>query len=443
MLKNYEKPSVKSDSNCSGIWVTDVSFADMGSVTPLVDHNTRFLNNSTSFCNSLKAIKSVKQSYTPNSELQSMMEIFRQMVNYCIRIGLEDNVSTLKKLSMLSYHQLKQYDILSSYKLNAISQACGRLSQMKQSIKRSRKTKSPFVRKLYLVNCYGFKVNGCLLSIPYKRNQHINILLNSHTTEVLSDPALKVRSFSITLNGFSMSVSKEVDEIECTNTVGVDRNLRNVTVGNWQQVAFYKTSKLLSIKENTSHVMSAFRRNDARIRRRLASKLGNRRANRIRQFIHKISKDIVQNAKKTRSMIIFEDLKGVRKLYRKGNGQGRKYRRKLNSWSFFELQRQVQYKASWEGIPVRFVNPRRTSILCPRCGKRTQESREHRRKLWCINCMRLMDRDVVASLNIAYKGWTRFIYPRGGTGEAMVPEPGSCQPAIRIVDVPKLLQPKR
>jgi putative transposase len=30
-----------------------------------------------------------------------------------------------------------------------------------------------------------------------------------------------------------------------------------------------------------------------------------------------------------------------------------------------------------------------------------------------------MDRDVVASMNIAYKGWTRFCHPRGLPSEAM------------------------
>ncbi len=32
--------------------------------------------------------------------------------------------------------------------------------------------------------------------------------------------------------------------------------------------------------------------------------------------------------------------------------------------------------------------------------------------------MKSMDRDVVASLNIAYKGWARFTHPRGNTNEA-------------------------
>ncbi|MDE1764012.1 MAG: transposase [Thaumarchaeota archaeon] len=107
---------------------------------------------------------------------------------------------------------------------------------------------------------------------------------------------------------------------------------------------------------------------------------------------------------------------GNKKLYKKGNGQGNKYRRKLNSWSFYELQRQIEYKARWEGIPVNFVDPKRTSQLCPICGGKCQEDKFRLRKLWCINCKRSMDRDVVAALNISYKGWSRFCHPRGLSG---------------------------
>ncbi|MDE1876875.1 MAG: hypothetical protein KGH86_08660 [Thaumarchaeota archaeon] len=88
-------------------------------------------------------MKSIAQSYQPTRELLSMMETFRQMVNHCIRIGIENNCSTMKKLSTLSYKQLAEYDIMSYYKLAAISSACGRLAQMKRDIKKGRKPKSP------------------------------------------------------------------------------------------------------------------------------------------------------------------------------------------------------------------------------------------------------------------------------------------------------------
>jgi putative transposase len=288
---------------------------------------------------------------------------------------------------------------------------------MKREIKKGKKTKLPIVQKTYLVSCYGFKVNGMLLSFPIGDNRYTNILLNSHTASRLSEKGIKPRSFTITPNSLSISIRKDVKEIIPLNTIGIDRNLRNVTISTPSQNIMYKTNKLFSIKENTSHVIASFKRFDIRVKKRFQKRLGNRRTRRIQQYLHIISKDIVKRAVETSSMIVLEDLKGIRKLYRKGNGQGNKYRRKLNSWSFYELQRQIQYKSAWEGIPVRFVNPKCTSQLCPICGDRLQEDKFNRRKLLCNNCKKSMNRDVVASLNISYKGWLRFIHPRGDTGE--------------------------
>lgn len=68
--------------------------------------------------------------------------------------------------------------------------------------------------------------------------------------------------------------------------------------------------------------------------------------------------------------IILEDLKGIRKLYRKGNGQGSEHRAKMNSWSFYELQRQIEYKARWLGLPVKYVKANGTSSKWRHMGQK-------------------------------------------------------------------------
>lgn len=206
-------------------------------------------------------VKSIKQSYN-NHDLLPMMETFREMVNHCIRIGLENNTSTLKKLSLLSYHSLDEYQIQSYYKLTAISSACGRLAQMKRSIMEGKTPKSPFVSRPYLVSCYGFKVNGMLFSFPASNRNYIHIPLNNHTQNILKDKSLKVRSFVITPGSISLCIQKEVNQIIPENVIGIDRNLRNVTISTNTGSIIYKTGKLLSIKENTSHVMASFKRYD-------------------------------------------------------------------------------------------------------------------------------------------------------------------------------------
>jgi len=59
------------------------------------------------------------------------METFRKLVNDCIRIGLENDVSSMKHLSKLSYPSLSRYDVISYYKLHAISKAAGILASRK------------------------------------------------------------------------------------------------------------------------------------------------------------------------------------------------------------------------------------------------------------------------------------------------------------------------
>jgi putative transposase len=208
----------------------------------------------------------------------------------------------------------------------------------------------------------------------------------------------------------------------------------------------YDISNAVKITDTTKSIMSSFKRNDFRIRKKLYLKYGARRKNRINQLLHKVSKDIVQYATRNRCVIVFEDIRHIRKLYQKGNGQGRKYRGKMNDWSFAEIKRQIDYKAKWQGISIIQLSKsetRGTSTLCPVCGKRLQEQRTSR-ELWCESCQRWLDRDIVAVMNQSLRGLSTFDSSKGDAREAMVQESGSdfmkakLIPSILKVDASKL-----
>ena len=154
---------------------------------------------------------------------------------------------------------------------------------------------------------------------------------------------------------------------------------------------------------------------DKRISKRLYGKYGAREKNRTVQAIHLVTKQIVQRAKENRLGIVMESLKGIRKLYRKGNGQGPSFRGRMNSWTFREVQRQVEYKARWEGVPVTYVSPRGTSRKCPDCDSSLFALEG--RKLLCPSCNKTEDRDVIASRNIMMAAPVRAARPPGGSGE--------------------------
>jgi len=72
----------------------------------------------------LLSIKSVRQKHQASDDLLRLLDEFRRMVNVCIAIGIEENISSRKTLSLASYHRLSR-DILGYYRLGAIGIATG------------------------------------------------------------------------------------------------------------------------------------------------------------------------------------------------------------------------------------------------------------------------------------------------------------------------------
>lgn len=76
----------------------------------------------------------------------------------------------------------------------------------------------------------------------------------------------------------------------------------------------------------------------------------------------------------------------------------------LKSWSYFDLQTKIKYKAEERGIIVIFINPAYTSLRCSRCGQIHQENRDgkhNQAKFECQICGTKANADENAAKNIA------------------------------------------
>ncbi len=104
----------------------------------------------------------------------------------------------------------------------------------------------------------------------------------------------------------------------------------------------------------------------------------------------------------------------------------------MNSWSVYELQRQIEYKVRWLGLPVNYIKPGGTSSVC---GMWVKASTEEHRMMSCSTCKGVVDRDVNAARNILLRG-TQAVQD-GTVGEAVMAEPGKSQPVICRVDAVK------
>jgi putative transposase len=275
----------------------------------------------------MQAIKSVKQVFQPDESLLSLMETFRQMVDERIRIGLDSDKTAMKALCKLCCPKLKIFAVDSRYRLCAISRAAGILKNHRKLLKRHQ-VKTPHCARPMLTTCYGIRIEDGLLTLPAK----VKIPLNSHTVNVVSEPGLDLRSVTFNTTPLSIAFARPSEPMQSNGMIGLDTNLDNITLADTKgDTIRFDLSKVTRIRTKASQTKRRFRRRDFRIRRSLYRKYGNLEEARVGWILHNVSSNIVKRAKEFKMAIAMENLTGIRKLYRKGNGQGKDYRFKMNS----------------------------------------------------------------------------------------------------------------
>ena len=320
------------------------------------------------------------------------------MCNDAIRVAITEKPRNRFELITRSYQKLKEYGLHTHYIQNACEVAFSAFR------KRDRKS-NPHVKRPFLkLDNQTYKLDYLLLRIPVQPRNFLYITLkgSAYHRSYLADARLKRGSITITTDSTIVTFSKATAVIEPVGQIGIDVNERNITCSNTNgQTQVFDTSNTTEIKERyrAIHAKLAQRTSkDARIRQGLLRKYGRRERNRTEQVIHRVTKQIVQSAKENGFAIVLEKLRNIRKLYTRANDQGKSFRGRMNSWAFREIQRQVEYKASWQGLPVYYVNPRGTSRDCSNCSSHLEEL--DGRRMLCPQCGQTWDRDVNASKNI-------------------------------------------
>jgi len=134
-------------------------------------------------------------------------------VNDCVEIGLSHNVTSLKRLSTLSWPQRRRYECLGYYKICAVSRAAGILAARKKSLRRGMYTRNPYSIRPQITAYQGFGIENGALRIPIGNRRFQYAPLTRHTISILSDPAVRVRSFTLTHTSLSLCISKRFQRL--------------------------------------------------------------------------------------------------------------------------------------------------------------------------------------------------------------------------------------
>ena len=119
---------------------------------------------------------------------------------------------------------------------------------------------------------------------------------------------------------------------------------------------------------------------------------------------HRISKTLVTEYG-AGTLFVLEDLKGVSFSDDLLGKRSAKHRQELRTWTFYQFEQDLKYKAQAAGSQVLKVKPDYTSQRCPKCGRIRKENRRNDiHEYVCDCCGYRSNHDRVGAMNIQLLG---------------------------------------
>ena len=195
----------------------------------------------------------------------------------------------------------------------------------------------------------------------------------------------------------------ELQKSEVSNVVGIDRGIRFLaaTYDSKGKSVFYDGN---TVKQKRAHY-KALRKQLQQVgtpssRKRIKA-IGQRENRWMQDVNHCISKALVES-NPNGTMFVLEDLSNIRSATEKVRVKDRYV---SVSWSYYDLEQKLSYKALKNHQLVEKVNPAYTSQTCPKCGHTEKSNRNKKIHLFCCkNCGYKSNDDRIGAMNLHRMG---------------------------------------
>ena len=325
--------------------------------------------------------------------LLKTMQAFNSACNYVSEIAYNTGVTSKFKLQALTYHDVKgRFELTAQTTILAIRKVADSYKIKKDVLREFRATGAI----TYDTRVMRFKGMGLVNLWTIEGRKNIPIVMGEYQKarwfQVIGQADLVFRN-----NTFYLLVTGDVPEdtpLDPKEFIGVDLGITNIaTTSDAKQFCgkILETKRLRYLK-----LRAALQKTGTKSAKRHLQRIRKHEAYFRKDVNHCISKTLVQTAKGTQRGIGLEQLKHIRK-----KTTVRKLKRaKHSSWSFYQLQQFIGYKAQISGVRVIYINPAYTSKECHSCGHTEKANRKTQDQFLCISCGYSEHADVNAARNI-------------------------------------------
>lgn len=197
------------------------------------------------------------------------------------------------------------------------------------------------------------------------------------------------------------TAADELDIAKPTHVVGIDRGLRFIisTYDEKGKTGFVSGKDIMAKRQKFADVRAELQSKGTKSAKRALKRLSGRENRWMSDVNHQISKTLVQTYG-AGTLFVLEDLTGV-SFSDENLAKDSKSNRDLRSWTFYQLEQFLTYKAHEAGSEVIKVSAGYTSQRCPKCGRIHKENRNHKTHEYiCDSCGYRSNDDRVGAMNI-------------------------------------------
>ena len=362
----------------------------------------------------LKLIRTVKLKLdVPVSDIYPTFENYTKAFNFVCDVGWEDNDSNGVSLHHKTYYKTRDY-LPSQLAISARMKATEALVMCLNRKRKNKKCRKPHSK------FSSIRLDACSYNVWFKKNLisistisgriklpiKIPEYFQQYITWRRGSADLFIRKNKVFLN---MTFNKEVEDPSPNSKsyiIGVDRGIINIAVSSNNK--FYKGNQVNRICNKFNYLRSKLQKCGSKSAKRHLRKLSLKENRFKTDSNHCISKQIV-NSLPENSIIVLEDLKYIRKRTKRWS---KSLNRKLNTWTFCQLESFLTYKAQNKRVLVEYVSAYYTSQKCSRCGHTEKQNRLNQPTFRCQKCNFQLNADLNASRVIELNYRDSMRYPK-------------------------------